>query len=111
VNAQRVIPFVLVAVLAVGAFGALNAPPAYAATVNQTPMTEQFKTAPPAWGPFVPFFAFNDFRFRDRDFRFLHRDRDFRFFDRDFRFFDRDFGFRHFGFMDFRFSRFPMRMY
>jgi hypothetical protein len=61
VNVQRVIPFVLVAVLVVGTFGALNAPPTYAATTNQTPMAEQFEALPPAWGPFVPFFGSGSF--------------------------------------------------
>ena len=67
-NAHRLLSFALTAVLLAGTLGALGAAPASAAATNTAPLLNQWKTAPPAWGPVVPrsasFRTFRPFFFR-----------------------------------------------
>jgi hypothetical protein len=56
-NVQRLISFALAALLLAGTLGSFGAVPASAATTNQAQLADQWKVAPPAWGPFMPFFS------------------------------------------------------
>jgi hypothetical protein len=62
-NAQRLISFALAALLLAGTLGSFGAVPVSAATTNQAQWADQWEVAPPAWGPFLPFFtSFHSFR-------------------------------------------------